>query len=89
MLPLPAVFPHIPCAHCRLRAAEPSSPLACLCLSPQAPCQGNAHPRAASSATIPPGTDLSVLGFHRRLQIEDFEARIALMPLLQAEKDRR
>ncbi|XP_039084203.1 NADH dehydrogenase [ubiquinone] 1 alpha subcomplex subunit 13 isoform X1 [Hyaena hyaena] len=25
----------------------------------------------------------------RRLQIEDFEARIALMPLLQAEKDRR
>ncbi|XP_023390291.1 NADH dehydrogenase [ubiquinone] 1 alpha subcomplex subunit 13 isoform X1 [Pteropus vampyrus] len=30
-----------------------------------------------------------VLGFHRRLQIEDFEARIALMPLLQAEKDRR
>lgn len=29
------------------------------------------------------------MGFHRRLQIEDFEARIALMPLLQAEKDRR
>uniref|UniRef100_A0A8D1VTI3 NADH dehydrogenase [ubiquinone] 1 alpha subcomplex subunit 13 n=2 Tax=Sus scrofa TaxID=9823 RepID=A0A8D1VTI3_PIG len=25
----------------------------------------------------------------RRLQIEDFEARIALMPLFQAEKDRR
>ncbi|XP_054981388.1 NADH dehydrogenase [ubiquinone] 1 alpha subcomplex subunit 13-like [Sorex araneus] len=25
----------------------------------------------------------------RRLQIEDFEARIALMPLLQAQKDRR
>jgi hypothetical protein len=30
-----------------------------------------------------------VLGFHRRLLIEDLEARIALMPLLLAEKDRR
>lgn len=44
------------------------------------------------SAPPSPPTNLIqvlVLGFHRRLQIEDFEARIALMPLLQAEKDRR
>lgn len=32
---------------------------------------------------------MSISGFHRRLQIEDLEARIALMPLFQAEKDRR
>lgn len=27
--------------------------------------------------------------FYRRLQIEELEARIALLPLLQAEQDRR
>lgn len=35
------------------------------------------------------GGDVCVFVYFRRLQIEEMEARIALMPLLQAEHDRR
>uniref|UniRef100_A0A7J8I856 NADH dehydrogenase [ubiquinone] 1 alpha subcomplex subunit 13 n=1 Tax=Molossus molossus TaxID=27622 RepID=A0A7J8I856_MOLMO len=43
------------------------------------------HPHVPTPGPPPP----RCLLLPRRLQIEDFEARIALMPLLQAEKDRR
>lgn len=42
------------------------------------------------SHTLPVATsDPTGYWFSRRLLIEDLEARIALMPLFQAEKDRR
>lgn len=74
--------------------AEPTPCPTCLPLPPtpfpthHPECQGSALP-VLPPPSHPDLIQVLVLGCHRRLQIEDLEARIALMPLLQAEKDRR
>ncbi|XP_066888679.1 NADH dehydrogenase [ubiquinone] 1 alpha subcomplex subunit 13 isoform X1 [Kogia breviceps] len=71
---------------------DPSRPTAC-----QSELQHRC-PRVLSYSMFAAGIGTLLFGYwsmmkwnreRRRLQIEDFEARIALMPLLQAEKDRR
>lgn len=84
---MPARHPHlrflVGTAHCPSPAL-----LTHLSTSPPIPMH---HPECPGAVLSAPHSliQVLVLGFHRRLQIEDFEARIALMPLLQAEKDRR